>query len=178
MRGSCAFFFALGLCAAVGPLAGCGRAQQPITAPNAVWPSSARPATAERPNATLSGEKFSADGASSTCSSKSSFSIAGTFHASGKARGPYPGKFTAHAKIKVTLTTLSFREEFQIRSGSQLISGVASIPSSFGSPTFACSKSGQLGFAVDDLRYRAKRLHAHGSGGASLYSGRFDESFQ
>jgi hypothetical protein len=132
-----------------------------------------------RPSSPLAGETLSSAHATSECSSGSSYSISGTFHVSGKARGPFPGTFTARGQVNVSIRTLSFSEHFQIRSASRTISGSASAPPSSGSPTFACSKSGKLGFTVEQLVYRVKKVfRARGSAEADLSGGSFKESFQ
>jgi hypothetical protein len=157
-------------CAAVAMLAGCSGATTgaPPTLPNAL----------ARPNSELSGETFSSAHATSACSTGSRYSISGTFHASGKARGPLPGTFTARGQVKVSVTTLSFSEHFRIRSGSQVIAGFARAPASSGSPTFGCSRSHKLSFAVEQLHYRVKRSHAPGGAAADLSGSSFSEGFQ
>lgn len=131
-----------------------------------------------RPNSELSGETFSSARATSHCSTGSKYSISGTFSASGKARGPFPGTFIARGQVNVSITMLSFSEHFRIRSGSQVIAGFASAPASSGSPTFACSKSSKLSFAVEQLLYRVKGAHAHGGAAADLSGRSFNEGFQ
>src|SRR5580704_16140174 len=106
--------YAFGLAAAVAMLVGCAGSQSPIGAPLTAPNAATMPQTLH-PNSELSGETFSATKTRSSCSSKGQFSIAGTFHASGDASGPFPGTFSARGKVDVTLKTLSFREHFQIR---------------------------------------------------------------
>lgn len=169
--------YAFGLGAALAILVGCG-AQSPIGAPLTA-PNAAALPESMHPNSELSGEKFSSTETRSRCSSKGQFSIAGTFHASGDASGPFPGTFSARGKVAVTLKTLSFREHFQIRSGSNVLFGFARLPNSYGSPTFACTKksNGELGFTVINLRYRVKQSQARGNASSDLYDGSFTESF-
>jgi hypothetical protein len=155
------------MCAAIVALAGCGTAQSP-DAPIAGGASSLLPGRAGPLHSKLSGEVFSSRRVTSTCSSKTQYSISGTFQASGKAGGPYPGNFTAHGHANVTLTKTVLVEHFQVRSGSLVIGGIAKIPNTFGSPSFACSRSGELSFDVINLRYRVKSPHARGSAEASL----------
>jgi hypothetical protein len=164
-----------GICAAMAMLAGCAGSQVPIGAP-LIAPS----ASSVHPSSELSGERLSSAKATSSCSSKYSFSITGSFHASGKARGPFSGKFTARGRVNVTFKTISFDEHFKIRSGSQTIAGFARFSNASGSPTFGCSKksNGKLSFSLSDLRYRVKHSHAHGSASSSLYRGSFSESFK
>jgi hypothetical protein len=154
----------------VAVLGGCSTA--PIGAPPIASDGLARP------TAGLRGERFSSTQATSQCSSGSRYSISGTFHVSGKARGPFPGAFTARGQVKVSITTLKFSEHFQIRSGSQVIAGFASAPASSGSPTFACSIRHKLSFAVEQLLYRVKGSHAVGGAAADLSGRSFSEGFQ
>jgi len=161
--------YALSVSVAAAMLSGCGGQrdmQQPL--PNALT----------RLNSELSNETFSSAHATSRCSSDSTYSISGTFSASGKARDPFPGTFTAHGQVNVSITMLSFSEHFRIRSGSQVIAGFASASASTGSPTFACSKSSKLSFAVEQLLYRVKGSHARGGAAADLSGRSFNEGFQ
>jgi len=162
--------YALSVSVSAAMLCGCSGATigRPSVVPNAL----------ARPNSELSGETFSSARATSHCSSGSRYSISGTFSASGKARGPLPGRFIAHGQVNVSITMLKFSEHFQIRSGSQVIAGFASAPASSGSPTFACSRSSKLSFAVEQLLYRVKGSHARGGAAADLSGRSFNEGFQ
>jgi hypothetical protein len=164
----------LGICAAA-ILAGCGGTEWAVATP----PLAPRTPSAMdvRADSKLSNEKLASERATSKCSGQSG-TIDGSFSASGKARGPFPGRFAIRGAVKATLQTLRFRERFRITSGSRIISGEATIPSSpSGSPSFACSRSSTLSFVVPILSYRAKRPHATGRASATLAYGTFEQTF-
>lgn len=117
----------------------------------------------------LSGERFLPSKAKSSCSRDY-----GMFQASGKARGPFPGTFTARGTVNGALI---FHETFKIRSGLKLISGSADSQAS-GSPTFGCSKSGKLSFDFPILNYREYHSKVSGVGYAALSNGYFTEGFE
>jgi len=151
---------------AVFVLASCG-GRSDIMSPS-VLPSS----TLRSPpgiDSKLSGERFSSSKAKSSCSSDF-----GMFRASGKARGPYPGTFTARGTVN---SSLIFHENFEIRSGTKLISGSANSQAS-GSPTFGCSKSGKLSFDFPILQYKEHHSKVSGAGYAGLSNADFVEGFE
>ena len=117
----------------------------------------------------LSGERFFSSKAKSSCSGDY-----GMFQAAGKARGPYPGTFTARGTVNGKLI---FHESFKIRSGAKLLSGSADSQAS-GSPTFGCSKSGKLSFDFPILQYKENHSKVSGAGYAALSNGDFVEGFE
>ena len=125
--------------------------------------------SAPRLESKLSGERFSSSKAKSSCSADY-----GMFQASGKARGPYPGTFTARGTVNGSLI---FHETFKIRSGTKLISGSAYSRAS-GSPTFGCSRSGELSFDFPILQYKERRSKRSGAGYAALSNADFVEGFE
>jgi len=154
------------LCAVVFLLASCGGRGDVMNSP--VSTSAALP-SAPGINAKLSGERFSSGKAKSSCSGS-----AGTFQGSGKARGPFPGTFTARGKLS---SGLIYHENFEIRSGSRSISGSADSEAS-GTPAYGCSKSGKLSFDFPILRYREHHSKVSGYGYAALTGTQFVEGFE
>lgn len=120
-------------------------------------------------DAKLSGERFSSSKAKSSCSGD-----AGTFQVSGKARGPFPGMFTARGKVSGALI---FHERFEIRSGLRSISGSADSQAS-GTPTGGCSKRGKLSFDFPILQYRTHHQNISGMGYAALSGANFTQRFE
>jgi len=98
----------------------------------------------------------------------------GTFHASGKAQGPFQGTFTARGTVNGSLI---FHENFKIRFGSKLISGTANSQAS-GTPTYGCSKSGKLSFDFPILQYKKRHSKVSGVGYAALSNAYFVEGFE
>lgn len=119
--------------------------------------------------AKLSGERFSSNKAKSSCSGS-----LWAFQVSGKARGPFPGTFTARGAVS---TDLIFNEKFEIRSGSRLISGSAYSQAS-ATPSAGCSKSGQLSFDFPILQYKVHHSKLSGMGYAALSGAAFLQGFE
>ncbi len=117
----------------------------------------------------LSGERFSSSRVRSSCSGDY-----GMFRASGKARGPFQGTFTARGTVNGSLI---FQENFKIWSGSKLISGTADSQAS-GTPTFGCSKNGKLSFDFPILQYKRRHSKVSGAGYAALSNAYFVEGFE
>lgn len=117
----------------------------------------------------LSGERFSSNRAKSSCSGSP-----WTFQVSGKARGPFPGTFTVQGTVSADLT---FREKFEIRSGSRSIYGSAYSQAS-ATPSGGCSKSGQLSFDFPILQYRPRHSKSPKMGYAALSGPAFIQGFE
>ena len=166
-----------GIAFAAGFLVACGGSQLPGTRyPGEEQSFTVSRATASLLGSKLAGETFSSSRATSSCSGN-----VGSFHASGKARGPFPGSFTARGTMTASASpgAFSYHERFTLKSGSASIAGSAEIRSpDSGSPVFGCSKSGQMAFDAPIIFYRAKPLHAHGAGSAGLSGSTFDQDFQ
>ncbi len=154
------------LCASVFVLASCDAASDMMNSPVSKDPTVP---FARSPDSNLSGERFSSSKAKSSCSGD-----AGNFTVSGKARGPFPGMFTARGKVSGVLI---FHERFEIRSGSISISGSADSQAS-GTPTSGCSKSGKLSFDFPILQYRMHHPRASGMGYAALSGANFTQDFK
>lgn len=161
MRLSVTAFFA-----AVFVLAGCAGRSDVINSSVLTNPALPSPPGID---SKLSGERFSSSKAKSSCSGDY-----GMFQESGKARGPYPGTFTARGTVNGSLI---FHENFKIRSGTKLISGSANSQAS-GTPTFGCSKSGKLSFDFPILQYKERHSKVSGAGYAALSSANFVEGFE
>jgi len=157
----------LAFLASVFALASCGGVQSGIA--NSAIPATPALPSALRVDVKLSGERFSSSKAKSSCSGS-----AGTFQASGKAKGPFPGTFSARGQVSEGLI---FHEKFEIRSGSVAIYGSAYSQAS-GSPTSGCSKSGKLSFDFPILQYRERHSKASGTGYAALSGANFGQGFE
>lgn len=117
----------------------------------------------------LSGERFSSNKAKSSCSGSP-----WTFQVSGKARGPFPGTFTARGTVSADLI---FQEKFEIRSGSRSISG-SSYSQASATPSAGCSKNGRLSFDFPILQYEAQHPKSSGNGYAALSGAAFIQGFE
>jgi hypothetical protein len=156
----------IALFASVFVLASCGERSDVMNSPVSTTPT--RPSVWSI-DSRLSGERFSSAKATSSCSGS-----AGIFQVSGKARGPFPGTFTARGKLS---DGLIFHERFEIRFGSGSISGSAGSAAS-GTPSAGCSKSGKLSFDFPILQYRTHHPKASGMGHASLFGANFTQGFE
>jgi hypothetical protein len=144
-------------------LASCGERNDIMNSPVSTTPT---PPSVWSIDSKLSGERFSSNKARSDCSGS-----AGPFQVSGKARGPFPGTFTARGNLR----GLIFHEKFEIRSGSRSVLGSAHSKAS-GTPSGGCSKSGKLSFDFPILRYRVH--HSSGMGYAHLFGVNFAQGFR
>jgi hypothetical protein len=156
----------IALFASVFVLASCGGRSDIMNSPVSTTPTLP---SAWSIDSKLSGERFSSSKAKSSCSGN-----AGIFQVSGKARGPFPGTFTARGEVSGGLI---FHERFEMRSGSRSISGSADSQAS-GTPSGGCSKSGKLSFDFPILQYRTHHPNASGMGHAALFGANFTQGFE
>jgi hypothetical protein len=119
--------------------------------------------------AKLFGERFSSNKAKSSCSGSP-----WTFQVAGKARGPFPGTFTARGTVSADLI---FQEKFEIRSGAGSISGSAYSQAS-ATPSAGCSKRGKLSFDFPILQYKEHHSKVSGMGDAALSGAIFIQGFE
>ncbi len=171
MMGSDLSCYALSGCVAAAMLTGCGGSQPP-TGPLGVQ------------NFTLTGETFSSDKAHSFCNEGrvvSTFYITVDFKASGNARGPFPGEFTARGFAQITVprnpkkTAYVFHETFKVTSGSKEFSGLGGI----GKGTkfaLTCRHSDHNRFSVSGIHYKVDKMG--GTARVILNERSFTESFK
>jgi hypothetical protein len=172
-----------GFSMAAAMLAGCGGSQSAII-PSAGSDSGITRSTL--PTLTLSGETLSSTKVHRGCqwvaSSIESWTV--KFRAAGAADGPLPGTFTARGYVNRTVqhsvTHYSFRETFDIASGSKHVSGTATGGQNF-SLTCDHSSPNQSGFSVTAASYKARHGQIRGtttSALSGLGGSSFSESFQ
>ena len=133
-----------------------------------------------RTNATsLHGESFSSDNGADKCITTPAGPYA-DFKATGKASGPFPGTFRASGKVMHmeigSNRNYYFNESFEIKSGSQTISGTAHREGKPGKwISFAC-RPGHGDFALTGAHYRAAHSQP-GETSATLSKPNFKQTF-